>query len=126
MIKNFIILSFIGKDNKIGLKINKEFYVHSFEKKIENDQLVCNILNFLKKYKINIDANFSIIVNNGPGSFSSLRTSLAIAKGIKISKNVNIYGYKNTDLGAFDPTNIDLLIKKNLIRKNLIKPIYLS
>ena len=126
MIKNFIILSFIGKDNKIGLKINKEFYVHSFEKKIDNDQLVCNILNFLKKYKINIDANFSIIVNNGPGSFSSLRTSLAIAKGIKISKNVNMYGYKNTDLGAFDPTNIDLLIKKNLIRKNLIKPIYLS
>ena len=126
MIKNFIILSFIGKDNKIGLKINKEFYVHSFEKKIDNDQLVSNILNFLKKYKINIDANFSIIVNNGPGSFSSLRTSLAIAKGIKISKNVNIYGYKNKDLGAFDPTNIDLLIKKNLIRKNLIKPIYLS
>ncbi len=126
MIKNFIILSFIGKDNKIGLKINKEFYVHSFEKKIDNDQLVLNILNFLKKYKINIDANFSIIVNNGPGSFSSLRTSLAIAKGIKISKNVNIYGYKNTDLDAFDPNNIDLLIKKNLIRKNLIKPIYLS
>ena len=126
MIKNFIILSFIGKDNKIGLKINKEFYVHSFEKKIDNDQLVLNILNFLKKYKINIDANFSIIVNNGPGSFSSLRTSLAIAKGIKISKNVNIYGYKNTDLATFDPTNIDLLIKKNLLRKNLIKPIYLS
>ena len=126
MIKNFIILSFIGKDNKIGLKINKEFYVHSFEKKIDNDQLVLNILNFLKKYKINIDANFSMIVNNGPGSFSSLRTSLAIAKGIKISKNVNIYGYKNTDLDAFDPNNIDLLIKKNLIRKNLIKPIYLS
>ena len=46
MIKNFIILSFIGKDNKIGLKINKEFYVHSFEKKIDNDQLVLNILNF--------------------------------------------------------------------------------
>ena len=126
MIKNFIILSFIGKDNKIGLKINKEFYVHSFEKKIDNDQLVLNILNFLKKYKINIDANFSMIVNNGPGSFSSLRTSLAIAKGIKISKNVNIYGYKNTDLATFDPTNIDLLIKKNLLRKNLIKPIYLS
>ena len=126
MIKNFIILSFIGKDNKIGLKINKEFYVHSFEKKIDNDQLVLNILNFLKKYKINIDANFSMIVNNGPGSFSSLRTSLAIAKGIKISKNVNIYGYKNTDLAAFDPTNIDHLIKKNLIRKNLKKPRYLS
>ena len=126
MIKDFIILSFIGKDNKIGLKIDKEFYIHSFEKKIDNDHLVLNILNFLKKYKININASFSIIVNNGPGSFSLLRTSLAIAKGMKISKKVNIYGFKNSDLGAFNPANIDLLIKKNLIRKNLIQPIYLS
>ena len=58
MIKDFIILSFIGKDNKIGLKIDKEFYIHSFEKKIDNDHLVLNILNFLKKYKININDSF--------------------------------------------------------------------
>ena len=45
----------------------------------------------VKKYKVNIDRKFSILVNSGPGSFSSLRASLAVAKGIKISNN--LYGY---------------------------------
>ena len=42
----------------------------------------------IKKHKVNIDNKFSIIVNNGPGSFSSIRISLAVAKGIKISKKM--------------------------------------
>ena len=32
-------------------------------------------------------------MNQGPGSFSGLRTSLAIAKGISLSKNIKLYGY---------------------------------
>ena len=88
--------------------------------------MVLNILNLLKKYKVNINNEFSILVNNGPGSFSSIRVSLAIAKGMKISKNINLFVFKNSDLGQFTLANIELLIKKNLIQKNLIKPIYLS
>ncbi|MDC0511461.1 peptidase M22, partial [Pelagibacteraceae bacterium] len=65
-------------------------------------------------------------VNNGPGRFSSLRISLAVAKGIKISKKINLFGFKNSDLGQLNPDNIELLIKKNLIQKNLIKPLYIS
>jgi hypothetical protein len=127
MIKNFLILNFIGKDNKIGLKVDNNFYIHGFDQKVNNnDQLVLSILNIVKKYKVNIDTNFSILVNNGPGSFSSLRTSLAVAKGIKISKNVNLFGFNNSDLGQLSLNNIELLIKKNLLEKNLIKPIYLS
>jgi len=76
--------------------------------------------------KININNDFSILINNGPGSFSSIRVSLAVAKGIKISKKISLYGYKNTDLSQFNLANIDLLIKKNLIQKNLIKPLYIS
>ena len=34
-----------------------------------------------------------IFVNQGPGNFSGLRGSLAIAKGISMSKNLNLYGY---------------------------------
>ena len=45
-----------------------------------------------KKYKVNLDDKFSIIVNVGPGSFSSIRTSLSVVKGMKISKNINLYG----------------------------------
>ena len=127
MIKNFLILNCIGKDDKVGLRVNNNFYIHDFDKKIyNNDQLAINILNLIKKYKANINNNFSILVNNGPGSFSSLRASLAVAKGIKITKKIHLFGFKNADLGQFNLRNIELLIKKNLIQKNLIKPIYLS
>ena len=126
MIKDFLILNIIGKENKIGLRVNKNFYIHDLEQKNNNDQLVLNILNLIKKYKVNINNNFSILVNNGPGSFSSIRVSLAVAKGIKISKKINLFGFKNSDLGQFSLANIELLIKKNLIEKNLIKPLYLS
>ena len=127
MIKDFLILSCIGKDDKIGLKIGSKFYIHDFDLQVnKNDQLVVSILNLLKKYKVNIDNKFSIIVNIGPGSFSAIRTSLSVAKGMKISKNINIYGFKNSDLKQFDLTNIEFLISKNLIQNELIKPIYLS
>ena len=127
MIKNFLIFNFIGKENKIGLKVNNNFYTHDFENENNHyDQFVLNILNLLKKYKVKIDKDFSILVNIGPGSFSSIRVSLAVAKGIKISKKTKLFGFKNSDLGHFCLANIELLIKKNLVQKNLIKPIYLS
>ncbi len=126
MIKDFLILNFIGKDNKIGLKVKDNFFIHDFNQKSNNDLLVSSILNMAKKYKVNFNENFSILVNSGPGSFSSIRASLAVAKGIKISKKINLFGYKNSDLGQFSLANIDILIKKNLIQKKLIKPIYIS
>ena len=127
MIKDFIILNCIGKNDKIGLRINENFYIHELDFKVNNnDQLVSNILNLVKKYKVNIDNKFSIIVNIGPGSFSSIRTSLSVAKGMKISKNINLYGFKNSDLKQFDLANLELLISKNLMQNKLIKPIYLS
>ena len=127
MIKDFLILNCIGKDDKIGLRINENFYIHELDYKINNnDQLVSSILNLVKKHKVNIDNKFSIIVNIGPGSFSSIRTSLSVAKGMKISKNINLYGFKNSDLKQFDLANIEFLISKNLIQNKLIKPIYLS
>ena len=126
MIKDFLIFNFTGKENKIGLRVKNSFYVHDFDEKTDNDQLVLSVLNMIKKYKANIDKNFSVLVNIGPGSFSSLRCSLSVAKGIKISKKINLFGYKNSDLSQFTVENIDLLIKKNLVQKNLIKPTYLS
>ena len=126
MIKDFLIINFIGKENKIGLKVNNNFYIHDFDQITDNDLLVPSILNMIKKYKVNLGKNFSIMVNSGPGSFSSTRISLAVAKGIKISKKINLFGYKNSDLGQFNLANIELLIKKKLVQKNLIKPLYIS
>ncbi len=126
MIKNFLIIKFIGKDDKLALRINKDFFIQSIEKKDNNEKLVNEILNFLKKQKVILDEFFSVIVNLGPGSFSRIRTSLAIAKGLEISKNVQLYGYKDNDLKDFDEENVEKLLKKYLIEKKLIKPIYLS
>ena len=127
MIKDFLILNCIGDNDKIGLKLGNKFYVHDFDQIVnKKDQLVPSILNLIKKYKVNISDNFSVLVNNGPGSFSSIRASLAVAKGIKISKKINLFGFENSDLDQFNLANIEKLIKKNLIQKNLIKPLYIS
>tara|TARA_B100000575_G_C22913751_1_gene530451 strand:- start:405 stop:788 length:384 start_codon:yes stop_codon:yes gene_type:complete len=127
MIRDFIILNCIGKDDKIGLRIKDKFFIHELKYKInKNDQLVLNILNLLKKYKVNLDSEFSLIVNIGPGSFSAIRTSLSVAKGMKMSKNINLYGFNNEDLKQFDLANIELLITKGLIQNKLIKPKYFS
>ena len=127
MIKNFLIISCIGKENKIGIRFSDNFFVHDINNKVKNnDALVSNILDLLKKHKVNIDDSFSVLVNRGPGSFSSIRVSLAVAKGIKISKNIKIFGFKDSDLPQFKLENIEILIKKNFLEKNLIKPLYLS
>ena len=127
MIKDFLILNCIGKDDKIGLKVGDNFFIHDFNNKINNnDQLVNIILNLVKKHKVIFDRNFTVLVNSGPGSFSSIRVALAVARGIKLSKNINLFGFKNSDLGQFSLANVELLIKKQLIQKKLIKPLYLS
>tara|TARA_B100001741_G_C16544351_1_gene595950 strand:- start:638 stop:1021 length:384 start_codon:yes stop_codon:yes gene_type:complete len=127
MIKDFLIINFTGKNDSIGLRVNNNFFVKKLQTNIRNNgSLVKNIFLFIKEKKANLDKNFSVIVNIGPGSFSGIRISLAIAKGIKIAKGTNIYGYKDSDLAQFKLKNIELLIKKNLIQNNLIKPVYLS
>ena len=127
MIKDFLIINCIGKNDKIGLKFNNNFFIHDINFKTkEKDQLVLNILNLIKKYKVNLGTDFSILVNSGPGSFSSIRISLAVAKGIKLSKKIKFFGYKDSDLDQFTLANIELLITKNLLQKNLIKPLYIS
>ena len=127
MIKDFLIISCTGKNDKIGLKINNNFFIHDFQTKIKNNEiLVSTILNFTNKHKANINRDFTVLVNNGPGSFSTIRVALAVAKGIKISNNVNLFGYKNEDLLQFNLENIEVLINKNLIENKLIKPLYFS
>ena len=127
IIEDFLIINCTGKNDKIGLKTNNNFFIHNFQTKIENNEsLVSTILKFVNKHKVNIDNKFSVIVNRGPGSFSTIRVALAVAKGMQISKNIKLFGYKNADLPQFNLENIEILINTNLVEKNLIKPLYLS
>jgi len=54
-----------------------------------------NILDFFAENKLSFDDITKIYVNQGPGKFSGLRASLSIAKGICISKSLDLYGYDN-------------------------------
>ena len=127
MINDFLIINCIGKDDKLGLRINKDFFVHNFKNtKNNNEKLVAEVLKLLNSHKVKLDKNFSVIVNQGPGSFSGIRVSLAVAKGLEISNKISLFGYKDKDLKSFDQENIEKLIDENLIEKKLIKPSYLS
>ena len=127
MIKDFLIINCTGNNDKIGLKINNNFFIHDFQTKIQNNELlVSTIFNLTSKHKVKINENFSILVNNGPGSFSSVRIALSVAKGIKISNNAKLYGFRDKDLPTFNLENVEILINKKLLEKKLIKPLYLS
>ena len=127
MIKDFLIINCTGKNDSIGLKLDNNFFIDKLQTNIKNNELLVDkIFNLLQKKKAKVNNSFSVIVNIGPGSFSTLRTSLAIAKGIKISKGARLYGYKNSTLAEFKLKNIEFLIENNLIENKLIKPVYLS
>ena len=127
MINDFLVINCTGKNDSIGLKINSNFFVQKLQTNIRNNELlVNNIMDFIKKKNVKIDDKFSVLVNLGPGSFTSIRVSLAVAKGINITKKASLYGYKDSDLTELNLKNIDLLIKKHLIENKLIKPVYIS
>ena len=127
MIKNFLVINCTGKNNIIALRINNNFFFKKLQTNLRsNETLVNNISNFIKQKKAIIDKNFSVIVNLGPGSFSGIRISLSVAKGIKITTGAKLYGFRDQDLASFNAKNIELLIKKKLLQNNLIKPVYLS
>jgi tRNA A37 threonylcarbamoyladenosine modification protein TsaB len=126
-IKNFLIINCTGKDDCIGLKTSDNFVVKKLDRNIKNnDIIVSNILDFIRKNNVKINNKFSIIVNIGPGSFSSIRAAIAVTKGIKISTQATIYGYNNNNLSEFNLKNIEFLIKNNLLENKLIKPVYMS
>ena len=126
-------LGFINyKNNQVTASENIHIYAPLYSTSVNqtnirnNELLVNNIMDFIKKKNVKIDDKFSVLVNLGPGSFTSIRVSLAVAKGINITKKASLYGYKDSDLTALNLKNIDLLIKKNLIENKLIKPVYIS
>jgi len=137
--------------NKIFLtliKNIKNIYTSKYENSKNNfDKLVILIDDLLDKNKLLAKDLNRIYVNRGPGSFAGIRNTIAIAKGYHVSEDIDYYCFS-----FFDFINIKNPIKnkiiKNLsllsqyhnikyeeipelcskykIKKNLIKPLYLS
>jgi len=72
---------------------NKTFSKILQSDKSNNDLLMKQILDFFKENNLKFDDISQIFVNQGPGNFSGLRGSLAIAKGVSLAKNLNLFGY---------------------------------
>ena len=125
MINDFLVISCTGKNNLIGLKFNNKFFKEKLQNNIDsNNLLVSNILSFLKKNKVKLNNKYAIIVNMGPGSFSSLRISLSVAKGIQIVHGSKLYGFKSDQLSEFKLENIEILIKNKQFKNKAVNPIY--
>ena len=109
---------------------NKNIYNVSHENSKTNyEKLTILINDFLKNYDLKIQEISKLYVNRGPGSFAGIRNSLSVVKAIYVAKKIDYYCFSFDD---FDKSNfnkyekIPNLCDKFEIKKNLIKPIYIS
>jgi tRNA A37 threonylcarbamoyladenosine modification protein TsaB len=106
---------------------DSQSYNTSYINSRENfDQFIELLLIFFKKYKIELKDIEKIFVNQGPGKLSSIRTSIAIAKAIALSKDIRLFGFSSKDFDGKDYEKILKLENKKLLNKDLIKPYYSS
>ena len=124
--KNLII---DAANEKIIFKIidNNKIYTNDYENSRKNfDRFAILLFKFLEKKMINFDVIDKVLVNLGPGKFSSIRTSISTLKALNILYKFKIYGFSSKDVEKSDYSRVLQLLKKGKLIKNLIKPLYLS
>ena len=97
--------------------------------KINFEKMMILINEFLVSKNIEIKDISKIYVNRGPGSFAGIRNSLSITKAIHLVKRIDYYCYSFQDFIGIEKIkyeNIPILCDKFKVKKNLIKPIYIS
>ena len=115
--------------DKIFFKIinDNESYTSDYPSSRENfDKFLTLLFNFLNKNKININEINNIFVNQGPGKFSGIRTSISAAKTLSFTNKLNLYGFDSELVKNQNYDKIIDLFNKGLLIKNLIKPQYSS
>ena len=113
--------------DKIFFKIiaDDKSYTSEFINNRENfDKLAILVLKFLENYQIDIKNLKNIFVNTGPGKFSGIRASIAIAKALSFTNEINLYEFRSHQVINQNYTEIIDLFNKGLLNKNLIKPQY--
>ena len=94
IIMNFLSIDCSTETFSLFIKTkNKAFSKLLQSDKSKIDFLMKQIIDFFKENNLSFDDISEILVNQGPGNFSGLRGSLAIAKGISLSKNLKLFGY---------------------------------
>ena len=118
--------------DKINLTLIKNENIYNIShdnSKTNYEKLSILIDDFIKVYDLTIDKISKLYVNRGPGSFAGIRNSLAVVKAISVAKKIDYYCFSFHDFGDLYENkyeNIPNLCKKFNIKKNLVKPIYIS
>ena len=114
----------------LSLIIDKNIYTCSHENSKSNfEKLIILINDFLNKNKTSIKEIDKIYVNRGPGSFAGIRNSLSIVKGLFLTQKIDYYCFSFLDFNKYANVkyeDVPILCDKFKIKKNLIKPLYLS
>jgi len=109
---------------------DKDIYNISHENSKTNyEKLTILINDFLKTYDLMVSEISKLYVNRGPGSFAGIRNSLSVVKALFVAKKIDYYCFSFDDFGNLHDNkyeNIPILCDKFKVKKNLIKPIYLS
>ena len=116
-----IFLMIITKDDIYN--ITKENTKNNYEK------LTLIVKNFLNSNNFKLKDINKIYVNRGPGSFAGIRNSLSLVKAFNVTRKIDYYCYSFNDFKDQKEVkyeDIPYLCDKFKIKKNLIKPIYLS
>jgi len=102
-------------------------YTSEFSNNRENfDKLTILIIKFLENHHLNIKSLNNIFVNQGPGKFSGIRASLAIAKALSFANKIDLYGFNSDQVNGKNYAEIIDLFNNGHLKKNLIKPYYSS
>jgi len=124
---NFLVID--GAQDKINffsIFNNNSYHKTIKANKNNNDKLSMELFKFFDENSIKQSELKNIIVNQGPGKFSGIRSSIAVAKALSITNKVYLYGFNSNDLKDMNYNSIIDLYEKELITKNLINPVYSS
>ena len=124
---NFLVID--GTQDKIIFfsKFNNNSYHKSITaSKNNNEKLSMKLFEFFNENSIKLSELNNIFVNQGPGKFSGIRTSIAVAKALSITNKLNLYGFNSNDLKDMNYENVVNLCEKGALTKNLINPVYSS
>ena len=118
--------SYVKETIKVIKKLKKEDYQIVAVEQTENSTFLND---FFTKKKYKLEDISQIYVNRGPGSFAGIRNSLSVVKALSLTKNIDYFGFSFNDFvdeKNIKYENIPKLCNKFNIKKNLIKPIYIS
>ena len=110
--------------------VNGHNYNVSHENSKTNyEKLIVLVNDFLNSKNLRIKDISAIYVNRGPGSFAGIRNSLSTIKAIHMTKKIDYYCFSFKDFKNeidIKYENIPHLCSKFNLKKNLIKPYYIS